>query len=428
MAAWLMIWFTITRELAQRDWKAITTASVWRQLDKYLWPEIHKWVRVLDWSKIPGPVWKVGQELLNLSIKLSYGEAFAVASDTPSAIEGAHASSLLYIFDESKAILDATWNAAEGAFATDGNREDSEVFVFSISTPGEPAGRFYDIQSRKPGLEDWWVRHVTKTEAIAAGRMGAEWAAQRKIQWGESSPMYQNRVEGNFAASDEDTIIPLTWIEKANERWHEWKEQTGGTYTELTTIGVDVARGGDDTTVLAPRVKQVIPELRRVEGEQKRNLMHCVGVVKGMQDKYGGVAIVDIVGIGAGVYDRLLEQGQRVFAFSAGSRSEAHDKSGELGFADRRSEAWWRMRELLDPDCGEAVALPPDDKLTGDLTAPHWRVLSGARIKVEGKDEAWSPDSKLTLRDRLGRSTDDGDAVVMAFSEEGGELLLPFRM
>jgi len=426
-AAWLIIWFTLTREIAKRDWKAITTASVWRQLDKYLWPEIHKWVRLLDWSKIPCPAWKVGQELLNISIKLTYGEAFAVASDTPSAIEGAHATSLLYIFDESKAVLDGTWNAAEGAFSTDGNVEGGEVFVFSISTPGEPAGRFYDIQSRKPGLEDWWVRHVTKSEAIAAGRMSTEWAEQRKRQWGEQSPMYQNRVEGNFAASDEDTIIPLTWIEQANERWQGWQEQKPEELL-LTTIGVDVARSGNDATVLALRTGNVITELRRIEGEQKRNLMHCVGVVKGIQEKHGGVAVIDVVGIGAGVYDRLVEQGQRAFAFSAGSHSDARDRSGELGFADRRSEAWWKMREMLDPDCGEAIALPPHDGLTGDLTSPHWKVQSGGRIKVEGKDDAWSPDSKLSLRDRLGRSTDDGDAVVMAFAEEGGDVMLPFRM
>ena len=371
--------------------------------------------------------WRSNNELLQLSITLQNGSAFAVASDTPSAIEGAHADSLLYIFDESKAIVDGTWDAAEGAFSTTGNTAGGEVLALAISTPGEPAGRFYDIQARKPGLEDWWPRHVTKAETIAAGRMGAEWAAQRLKQWGENSPMYQNRIEGNFAASDEDTIIPLSWIEKANERWHEWQENHPEKI-QYDTIGVDVARSGVDVTVLAPRVGWVITELRRIDNEHKRNLMHCVGVVKGMQDAHGGTAIIDVVGIGAGVYDRLIEQGQRAIPFSAGARSDAKDRTGELGFADQRSATWWRLRELLDPDCGEPIALPPEDTLTGDLNAPHWRVQSGARIKVEGKDDAWSPDSQLTLRERLQRSTDDGDAVVMAFAEEGGDLILPFRL
>ena len=66
------------------------------------------------------------------------------------------------------------------------------------------------------------------------------------------------------------------------------------------------------------------------------------------------------------------------------------------------------MREILEE---EPVALPPDDKLTGDLTAPHWRVVSGGKIQVEAKEE---------IRKRLGRSTDDGDAVVQAFWETPG--------
>jgi hypothetical protein len=76
---------------------------------------------------------------------------------------------------------------------------------------------------------------------------------------------------------------------------------------------------------------------------------------------------------------------------------------------NKRSAAWWYLRELLDPANGHGIALPPDDLLTGDLTAPHWRITSGGKVQVESKDE---------IRKRLGRSTDDGDAVVMAFWEE----------
>ena len=68
-----------------------------------------------------------------------------------------------------------------------------------------------------------------------------------------------------------------------------------------------------------------------------------------------------------------------------------------------RSAAWWNLREMLET---EPVALPPDDRLIGDLTAPHWRVMSGGKIKVESKDE---------IKKRINRSTDDGDAVIQAF-------------
>jgi len=71
-----------------------------------------------------------------------------------------------------------------------------------------------------------------------------------------------------------------------------------------------------------------------------------------------------------------------------------------------RAAAWWHLREMLDPAHGHAVALPPDDTLTGDLTAPHWKVQSGGKILIESKDD---------IRKRLRRSTDAGDAVVQAF-------------
>ena len=64
------------------------------------------------------------------------------------------------------------------------------------------------------------------------------------------------------------------------------------------------------------------------------------------------------------------------------------------------------MREWLDPANSEQIALPPDDLLTGDLVAPRWRMTSGGRIAVEDKDG---------IKQRLGRSTDDGDAVMQAF-------------
>src|SRR6185312_2888777 len=124
-----------------------------------------------------------------------------------------------------KAIPGATFDAAEGAFANAGSDTVSEALAFAVSTPGEPQGRFYDIHARKPGYEDWFVWHVTLEDTIQAGRVSREWAEQRKRQWGEDSAVYQNRVLGEFASSEEDGVIPLGWIERANERWHVWNDQ-----------------------------------------------------------------------------------------------------------------------------------------------------------------------------------------------------------
>ena len=103
-----------------------------------------------------------------------------------------------------------------------------------------------------------------------------------------------------------------------------------------------------------------------------------------------------------------------VLPFNASEKTSKRDRSGELGFTNKRSAAWWGMRELLEDGL---IALPPDDNLTGDLTAPKWRVMSGGRIQVESKDD---------IKKRLGRSPDDGDAVVMANFDDG--LLVLFEV
>jgi len=393
--AWLMLWFIDTRERAGADWKVITTAGSWTQLRFFLWPEFHKWQRLC----VPALGWREGIELLSLSVRLRHGQAFPVAPSRPELIEGAHADQVLYIYDEAKSIGPATFDASEGAFAGAGI-DGREAYAWAGSTPAEPVGRFADIHHRRPGLDDWWPRHVTLAEAIAAGRISAEWAEQRKKQWGERSAVYQNRVLGEFAAEDAQSVIPLAWIEAAMDRWRA----LDGGYAPFTAVGVDVARYGEDRTVLALRYGDAIgPLLVYSKDETTVTTGRVVGILRA----HRGYASVDVIGLGAGVVDQLREQGYETVAFNAAGRSEHKDRSGELGYVNRRSAAWWNLREMLDPGFESAVALPPDEELLGDLVTPMYRVVSGGRIAVESKDD---------IRKRLGRSTDKGDAVVQAFA------------
>ena len=399
--AWIVLWFALTRD--GQDWKAITTASAWRQLTHYLWPEIHKWARRLRWDRVGRAEFDERTELLQLNLKLNTGEAFAAASDRSETIEGAHADHLLYILDEAKTIPAATFDAVEGALLT------GDCYAITVSTPGEPQGRFYEIHARRAGLEDWHTRHVTLAECIEAGRVPADRAEQRRKQWGENSAVYQNRVLGEFASSEEDGVIPLAWIEAANARWQALEES--GEWGPLTRLGIDVARGGEDSNVIAYRHGRAIRRLRHPDGEPgfaKGDTMSLVGLVKAALTN-GGEASIDLIGVGAGAYDRLREQGLPVRGFNASAHTDMRDRSGEFGFVNVRSAGWWNLREMLDPASGEDLALPPDDLLIGDLTAPHWRIASAGRIQVEAKDD---------IKKRLHRSTDDGDAVVMAMWEE----------
>lgn len=401
MEAIAVLWFAITRDAAGTDWKCITTAGAWRQLEKYLWPEIHKWAKLIRWELV-GRAPFTRHELLRLNLQLEHGFATAVASDNAAYIEGAHADSIFYIFDEAKAIPAETFDAAEGAFS--GGEAAGEAFGLAMSTPGEPNGRFYEIHVRKHGYEDWYPIHIRLEEAVAAGRIDPDWAVRRGMQWGVDSALYANRVLGEFHSADEDGVIPLSWVEAAVERWRINKGRELG---PLGKIGADIARSGDDSTILALRYGNRIHELRATHHE---DTMKTVGRIGGVLiANPGAQAIVDTDGLGAGVTDRLREQDYPVYAFHAGAKSDKRDRSKELGFINVRAAAWWNLRELLDPAYGSDLELPEDPELLGDLTAPHWTVESNSRIKVEAKAD---------IKKRLGRSTDRADAVVQAFWED----------
>jgi hypothetical protein len=410
------------------DWKVVTTASVWRQLTAYLWPEVHKWAPRVNWrASGRAPIVDQSSGLLQFMIRGKTGQAFAVASNDHQKIEGAHADHILYVVDEAKTVPPATWDAIEGALA------GGDAYVLACSTPGEPAGRFYEICSRKPGYEDWATRWVTKEEVIKAGRMSARWAEQRRKQWGEKSEVYLQRVCGEFAAADSKSLIRLAWVEAANERWHQWKAELAAAYEVLRValalsdedaekrerveaaeklvaetegwdaLGVDVAREGTDATVIADVRRRGVLALHKyqalVTGEVVGETVRHLGARKAEAP-----VICDVIGNGAGVVDGLREANVWTTAFNAGESTQLKDRTGELTFRNKRSAAWWLLREKLDPDYNSSWCLPPDDELTGDLTAPHWRVTGKGVIEVEAKD---------SIRTRLGRSTDCGDAVMM---------------
>ena len=405
-AALAILWFALSRDAAGVGWKIITTAGSWHQLERYLWPEIRLWASKVRWDAVGRKPLDYQREMLALNLKLRHGQASAGASDNPQLLEGAHAESILLVLDEAKAIAVGTWDAVEGALST------GDVFALAISTPGDPTGRFYEICSHSAGLSDWHPIHVTLEQAIGAGRISRDWAEQRKAQWGEGSAVYQNRVLGEFASSDEDSVIPLSWIERAVARWHVWDDmgrlEPGG----QRIIGVDVARFGDDKTVLATRQGDVVMGLERFA---LADTMTTAGRVMGKLNHPSTMAVVDSIGVGAGVLDRLREQKAPVAGFNASERSVRRDKTGSFGFVNKRAEAWWRLREMLDPSGDAELCLPDDDELTGELTSPRWTVTSAGKIQIESKDD---------IRKRLHRSTDAADAVIQSLvipSEAGSQ-------
>jgi len=214
--------------------------------------------------------------------------------------------------------------------------------------------------------------------------------------------------DGNFQAGLKDhefQVIPTAWIEAAQARWRP----DGGTRLPMTALAVDVAQGGEDATVIACRHGGWYANLIRKPGRETRDGSSVAAmVVTARRDQCAVVVDVD-GGWGGDTVGRLKDNAIAVLGFKGSGASAGVTRNGTLSFANRRAEAWWRFREELDPDqqFGSAIALPPDASIKADLAAPRWQ-LTTRGILIE---------SKLDIRKRLGRSPDEGDAIVMALSE-----------
>lgn len=214
-------------------------------------------------------------------------------------------------------------------------------------------------------------------------------------------PLRSQLLQGDFTAGradDEWQVIPTVWVKVAMDRWTE-PDLTH----EITSVGVDPSRGGDET-IIAVRRRWAFDPLIAVAPEAAAhggNVAHKVLAVAGPTANLH----VDVIGIGASVIDHLdAFAGSRAIPVNFSSSSDATDATNNLRFVNKRAECWWAMRELLDPTRSVKVSLPRDHQLLADLAAPRYRVTARG-IQIEDKAE---------IKRRLGRSPDRGDAVVLA--------------
>jgi hypothetical protein len=244
------------------------------------------------------------------------------------------------------------------------NRPDTEIFhAHTRDNPFAP-----------PGFADTLARQYTEGEA-------------------------RQELAGEFIDADEALqVIPTAWVRAAMDRW-----RPDGRKLPLSAIGVDVARGGSNKTALAKRygywwgllVKR--PGTSTPDGNAVADL---IGIE--LAENRQALVVVDVIGIGAAVYDECCRRRFFVTGCNFGAHTDATDSAGVLRFANIRAFAYWSMREALDPAKGLNVQLPKDDELLADLTAPHWSSTAGG-ILIEKKED---------IAKRLGRSPDTGDAVV----------------
>lgn len=432
----------------------VSTAPTSAQVSAILWREIHRAHRKGD---LPGqittagyPQWKINGELIG------YGRKPADYSE--SAFQGIHARYVLIIMDEACGIDVNLFNAVD-ALAT-----NAHARVLAIGNPDDATSHFNTICKpdsgwhviridglRTPNFTQEQVEWLDCPHCKTQGRtepllqrlfreegipyteefvpdslrdmlLSPLWVEERLHRWvgnpsdtqtlaeiAAQSALFTSKVRGMFPDSSSEGIVPLGWVEAAMVRHEEWTANGCPPLDviERHVLGADIADQGEDQTVVAIREGHIVQEIRKF---RNADTMESVGnITAAMSSRPGSTAIVDSIGIGAGVLSRMRELKLSVHGFVAsGSAKGLTDRTGEFKFLNLRAAAWWRMRELLDPSQpgGSKIMLPRSEMLQSDLTVPHWKVMSGGAIQMESKDD---------IKKRLGRSTDEGDAVVMCF-------------
>lgn len=215
-------------------------------------------------------------------------------------------------------------------------------------------------------------------------------------------PLRSQMLHGNFMAGradDEWQVIPSIWVKAAMDRW------TPGAEGDVTSVGVDPSRGGDETTIAARRGWR-FDEIVTVKPDATGVVTGGAAALRASEVAGESAPVhVDVIGIGASVLDHLEALiGRRCVAVNGADGSTGHDMTGKLEFANMRAECWWKFREALSPERAPRIALPPDQRLFADLCAPRYR-LNARGLIIEDKAE---------VKKRLGRSPDRGDAVVLA--------------
>ena len=230
-----------------------------------------------------------------------------------------------------------------------------------------------------------------------------------------TEPTRSQMLLGSFRAAVSDSpyqVLPTKWVDAAMDRW-----TPDGAVAPMNALGVDVARGGTAFTVMVARHGLWFAKPKRVPGRDTPNggavAQECAGVVRD-----NAVINVDANGVGAAAFDSMEGANMNVVGVQVAQVRGLRPLPGKEKLYNKRAWLYWVMRLLLDPDRGLNVALPPDDRLRSDLVTPHFSYVGSNQILVE---------SKKDLLKRLRRSTDDGDAVLLAldniFSEEVSERL-----
>jgi phage terminase large subunit len=470
LAADLALWFLYSHQPAV----VLTTAPTWRQVRHVLWQEIRRRHRQAH-VRLPGKM---------LTARLDAGDgwfALGLATTEADKFQGFHAENLLIIFEEASGIPDTLWDAAEG-IAVAGNNKILAIGnplattgrfyrVFqranawhkltitaldhpNLSGKGSPIPGAVTHQSVQERINEWcepilnttpaeylketpseppFVRQDDRPQAHQRGQFIASLTpaapdaanSQETFAWQgrtyRPNNLFRARVLGQFPSADDETLIPLRWIESAfkpDEQSLKPGDPEPAARCHLHSsrithhasraphkaspirLAADIARFGDDDTVIGWRIGQ---DLQNMETMHGLDLMQVAGRIRLLAYELHPESIaVDVIGLGAGVVDRLREMEiEGVQPINVGRA--AHDPER---FANRRAELYWGLRERFRLGEIALPRLPDSDRLVEELASIKYRITSRGQIQIESKDQ---------MKKRGTGSPDHADMLAMLF-------------
>lgn len=228
---------------------------------------------------------------------------------------------------------------------------------------------------------------------------------RQRLQNLASPVLREQLLKGNFLAGREDhewQVIPGSWIAAAQKRWQEAPPH----YRQMIAFSADVALGGGDQIVgAALHEDNWFAPLQRMDRSVDDPNEIAAWMVKHRRNE-ADLSVDATGGWGSGVRSHLKHQhGIECYGIVASKKSLHKSRDGKHTYKNVRSEMWWSFFEALSPDSEEEIMLPPDARLAAQLAAPRYTVR-GTDIIIESKED---------VRDRLGSSTDDADAVIQAW-------------
>lgn len=390
--AWIVWWFLVTRPYP----KIVATSITGDNLSDGLWTELAKWQRhspmlleLYEWNRT------------RIFLKAKPNEWWISARTWPrngsrdaqaDTLAGLHADYLLFVLDEAGGIPDAVMAAAEAGLANARGGGGKEAFIIIAGNPTHLSGPLYRASTTERDM--WHVTEITSDpdDPERTPRVSEQWAREQIKKYGRDNPWVLVNVFGRFPPSSINTLLGPEDVRDAMRRFYHEHEFAHA----ARVLGVDVAREGDDLSVIFPRQG---PQALPPKVMRNANSIHGAGMVARAWKRWPADAcfIDGTGGFGAGWADQIQQLNfTPVLVHFAG-------KAADIQYANKRAEMWFLCAEWIKA----GGALPDVPELVAELSVPTY-TFKGDQFLIEPKE---------LVKERLKRSPDYADALALTFAQ-----------